>query len=414
MSVGKYKIRGLPVRVELLQLLDRWVFSFFCLILTFFTFPGRLVPLTRKNPKKILLVKLAEQGSTVLAIPAIQSAIQMVGKKNVYAIVFEENRFILDVIGLIPPENIFPVRQESVFSMIGSTLGNLISIRIKQIDAAVDLEFFARFSAAITFLSGAKIRSGLHAYFGEGPYRGDLMTHRVLYNPHIHTSQMFEVLVRALQQDPSHFPTLAHCPPRVMRPHVFQASLSDQVHLKEKLFSKHQINEKTRIILVNPNASDLLPLRRWDSAKYIQLIRKILSRYPSALVCITGADSEKIKAERIREEIKSEYCINIAGRTTLNELMVLYCVADILITNDSGPAHFASLTNIQTVVLFGPETPHLFDANSEKSQSVYIGLPCSPCINALNNRQTACRDNQCMKQITPEMVFDRVTHTLSL
>jgi ADP-heptose:LPS heptosyltransferase len=413
LSLGKYKIRGLPVRVELLQLLDRWVFSFFCLVLTFFTVPRRLFPLTRKKPKKILLVKLAEQGSSVLAIPAIQSAIQMVGKNNVYAIVFEENRFILDVIGLIPAENIFPVKQESLFTMIGSTLGNLIAIRLKQIDAAVDLEFFARFSAAITFLSGAKLRSGLHAYFGEGPYRGDLMTHRVLYNPHIHTSQMFEVLVLALQQDPCHFPTLAHCPPLVMRPHIFQASASDRAHLRKKLFSNYPIKEKTSIILVNPNASDLLPLRKWDSDKYVQLIRKILSRYPGAWVCITGSESEKTKAEQIREQVNSKHCINIAGRTTLDELMVLYCVADILITNDSGPAHFASLTNIQTVVLFGPETPHLFDANSEKSQSVYVGLPCSPCINALNNRQTACRDNQCMKQITPDMVFDRVIKAIS-
>jgi ADP-heptose:LPS heptosyltransferase len=199
-----------------------------------------------------------------------------------------------------------------------------------------------------------------------------------------------------------------------MGPHVFQASLSDQAHLKEKLCSKHPINEKTSIILINPNASDLLPLRRWDSDKYVQLIRKILSRYPTAWVCITGTEGEKTKAEQIREQVKSVQCINIAGRTTLDELMVLYCLADILITNDSGPAHFASLTNIQTVVLFGPETPNLFEANSEKSQSVYMGLPCSPCINALNNRQTACLDNQCMKQITPDMVFDRVTKALAI
>jgi ADP-heptose:LPS heptosyltransferase len=198
-----------------------------------------------------------------------------------------------------------------------------------------------------------------------------------------------------------------------MRPHIFQASASDRAHLRKKLFSNYPIKEKTSIILVNPNASDLLPLRKWDSDKYVQLIRKILSRYPGAWVCITGSESEKTKAEQIREQVNSKHCINIAGRTTLDELMVLYCVADILVTNDSGPAHFASLTNIQTVVLFGPETPHLFDANSEKSQSVYVGLPCSPCINALNNRQTACRDNQCMKQITPDMVFDRVTKAIS-
>lgn len=412
MSDAKYKIRGLPVRVELLQLLDRWVFSFFCLGLTLFAIPRRVFHATVQKPQKILLVKLAEQGSSVLAIPAMQSAIRMVGKNNVYAIVFEENRFILDVIGLIPPENIFPVKQDSLLSMIGSTLGNLLSIRAKKIDAAVDLEFFARFSAAITFLSGAKMRSGLHAYFGEGPYRGDLMTHRVLYNPHLHTSQMFDVLVQALGEDPRNFPTALNCPARSMNPLTYQAAPEEQKNLRDKLFGSRPAEDSAQLILVNPNASDLLPLRRWEADNYVQLIRQLLGKYPRALICITGAESEKSKAEHIQKQVCSDRCLNIAGMTSLDELMVLYCMAKVLITNDSGPAHFASLTQIQTIVLFGPETPHLFAANSDHSQSVYRGLSCSPCINALNNRQTACRDNQCMKQITPNEVLERVSNVL--
>lgn len=413
MSGAKYKIRGLPVRVELLQLLDRWVFSVLCLGLTFLTFPGRIFATVVKKPKRILLVKLAEQGSSVLAIPAIQSAIRMVGKNNVFAIVFEENRFILDVIGLIPPENIFPVKQDSLLSMICSTLANLFSIRAKKIDAAVDLEFFARFSAAITFLSGAKMRSGLHAYFGEGPYRGDLMTHRVLYNPHLHTSQMFEVLVQALGEDPCKLPTVKDCPARILNPLSYQAPFEEQRKLMEKLFSGRSVDEPGPIILINPNASDLLPLRRWDAEKYVQLIRQLLVKYPRALIGITGAESEKPKAEHMQRQVNSDRCLNIAGLTSLDELMVLYCLASVLITNDSGPAHFASLTRIQTIVLFGPETPHLFAANSDRTQSIYMGLSCSPCINALNNRQTACRDNQCMKQITPHHVFERVVKVLT-
>jgi len=342
----------------------------------------------------------------------MQSAIRMVGKNNVYAIVFEENRFILDVIGLIPPENIFAVKQDSLLSMIGSTLGNLLSIRAKKIDAAVDLEFFARFSAAITFLSGAKMRCGLHAYFGEGPYRGDLMTHRVLYNPHLHTSQMFDVLVQSLAEHPRIFPTARDCPARIMNPLTYQAPMEEQRKLRAKLFRSWSLENSAQLILVNPNASDLLPLRRWESNNYVLLIRQLLGKFPRALLCITGAESERPKAEHMQKQVNSDRCVNIAGMTSLDELMVLYCMANVLITNDSGPAHFASLTRIHTIVLFGPETPHLFAANSDNSQSIYMGLSCSPCINALNNRQTACRDNQCMKQITPEQVLERVAKVL--
>lgn len=412
MSGARYKIQGLPVPVEFLQLLDRWVFSFFCLLLTFGAALGRASGIELKKPKKILLVKLAEQGSSVLAISAMQSAVRMVGRENVFAIVFEENRFILDVIGIIPPENIYPVKQNSIISMAASTLAHLAAIRRQKIDAAVDLEFFARFSAAITFLSGARIRSGLHAYFGEGPYRGDLMTHRVLYNPHLHTSQMFDVLVNALREDPRMLPTYTVPSLPSPLPMKFQAPSPEKQKLRRKLFSHVPLKRKQKIILINPNASDLLPLRKWESAKYIELIRKLLRKYPDAVVGLTGSERERDGVEEIHIAARSPRCINLAGQTSLDELMVLFCISDVLITNDSGPAHFASLTSISTVVLFGPETPALFAAQNPRSQAVYLGLPCSPCINALNNRQTACRDNQCMKGITVDMVLDHVTTAL--
>jgi hypothetical protein len=64
-------------------------------------------PLVTESPRNVLFVKLAEQGSTVLAYPAIRAAERRVGRENVYFLVFDENRFILDAMGVIPAENIF-------------------------------------------------------------------------------------------------------------------------------------------------------------------------------------------------------------------------------------------------------------------------------------------------------------------
>jgi hypothetical protein len=79
-------------------------------------------------------------------------------------------------------------------------------MRKLRLDAAVDMEFFARASAVFTYLSGAGRRIGFHSYAGDGPYRGDLMTHRLVYNPHLHTSQLFEMMVEALNHPPKLFP----------------------------------------------------------------------------------------------------------------------------------------------------------------------------------------------------------------
>src|SRR3984957_9679980 len=200
---------GPPLDTRKLQFIDRWIGMLVCAILSFVR---RLSSLPDSGnipckPTKILFVKFAEQGSTVLAYHAICRAIEMVGRENVYFLVFEENRFILDVMHLIPEQNVVTVGHKSIVDAGLHALSALKRIRKLGIDAAIDLEFFSRSSAALTYLSGAVSRVGFHTFFGEGPYRGDLMTHRLLYNPYIHTGQNFQLMVEALEQIPDRLPT---------------------------------------------------------------------------------------------------------------------------------------------------------------------------------------------------------------
>jgi ADP-heptose:LPS heptosyltransferase len=276
-----------------------------------------------------------------------------------------------------------------------------------KLDAAIDMEFFARGSAAITFLSGAKARVGFHATFGAGPYRGDLMTHRLLYNPHLHTTAMFQVLVQALQCDPGELPTLGFRPPSApvaFRP--FSLRLEEVETVKAMLPQKE--GKVVPLILLNPNASDLLPLRQWPSHRYAELAKRLLAKFPEVHIGFTGAPGEANAMEPLVRTVGSERCFCLAGKTTLRQLMVLYTLAKTLVTNDSGPAHFASLTLINVITLFGPETPALFAARTPRNLAIWAGLSCSPCVNAYNNRQSACRNNLCMQSITVDQVFEQV------
>src|SRR6516225_9407205 len=150
-----------------LQFIDRWIGMIVCWVLS------RLrVLMDRRRgggamskPSKILFVKFAEQGSTVLAYHAISRAIEMVGRENIYFLVFQENRFILDVMNLIPKENVITVGHENLFAAALNALRALKQLRALKVDAAIDLEFFSRSSAALTFLSGAKTRVGFHTFF---------------------------------------------------------------------------------------------------------------------------------------------------------------------------------------------------------------------------------------------------------
>jgi ADP-heptose:LPS heptosyltransferase len=400
---------------ETIRIIDRWAGWLLCACLTLwrrslgFLFPEapRSGPVT-----SVLFVKLIEQGATVLAADAIARAAEKAGRNNLYFCVFEENRPILDILDLLPPENIYTLRRGNFLQFIGDTLRFLSVIRRKRIDAAVDMEFFARASAILIYLTGARRRVGLHRFTGELPYRGDLMTHRVSYNPYLHAAVAYRQLVDALEEDPGELPMSKSVPSPLPDPPRFVPAADEKRTIRDLLGGSPETDGEGPIVLLNPNASDMLPLRKWPLERFVELGRNILKKYPQARIVVTGAPAEAGPAERLRAEIGSERVISLAGRTSMRGLITLYTLADLLVTNDSGPAHFASLTDIDTVVLYGPETPRLFGPLGGRARIVYAKLACSPCVSVFNHRFSPCRNNRCMQAISVEQTCIAVEECL--
>ncbi len=397
------------MNVTRMRTIDVWLGTPVCWLLTLWRklTARRTVP--PAAPRKILIIKMAEQGSTVLAQAALAAAAERVGKANVYFLLFAENRPILDLLDAVPPENVIAIDARGLVGAVTGAVRALARIRALGIDTVVDLEFFARSSAALAYLSGAKWRAGFHPAHGAGRYRGDLLTHRVSFNPYLHTSQAFQLLVEALGHPPDAFPRFAHVPPPAAPGAARLIPTSGEVaEVRRVLQAKLGRHADAPLLLLNANASDLMPLRRWPPERYVELARRLLDRHPGAAVVFTGAPAEARAAEELVRQVSSDRCASVAGATTLRQLMVLYTLADVLVTNDSGPAHFATLTPVDVVVLFGPETPRLFAGVGDRTHPLWAGLACSPCINAFNDRNSNCRDNACMKHIDVGQVFDAV------
>lgn len=408
-----------------IKLIDSWIGQPVCFLLTLWNKLIQFIrPFQNKAPQKILFIKLIEQGATVLAYSAIKEGIKMVGKENVYFCVFKKNRPILDIMAIIPEKNILSIREDNFFIFISDILKLLIKTRKLKIDTTIDMEFFSRASAILAYLSGAKYRVGLHRFTSEYPYRGDLMTHKVQYNPYLHTSKGYLLLVEALKHNPDETPLLK-IPANELSVEIprFIASDEEKQNVKKIILQELEQNynvSKTDIpspvILLNPNASDMLPLRKWQEDRFIELGKRISFSYPNALIIITGAPDERVAAEKICERIKSKEnnsvpIISLAGKTTLRELFTLYTISDVIVTNDSGPGHFASMTDIKSIVLFGPETPELF--GPMKGNIVWKKLACSPCVNVFNHRFSPCKNNICMQTISVDEVFKEVELVLT-
>jgi ADP-heptose:LPS heptosyltransferase len=163
-----------------------------------------------------------------------------------------------------------------------------------------------------------------------------------------------------------------------------------------------------RVILINPNSSDIFPLRKWPLDNFAQLCEQLLQESPSSWLVITGVASERLDAQHIKERVPNPRCIDFTGKTNFRELLALYSIARVMVTNDSGPAHFASLLQLPAVVLFGPETPRLYGPMGDKHKELYADFACSPCVSVYNGKKSPCRENRCLKAITVEEVLQEM------
>ena len=376
------------------------------------------LPPKKVRPKNVLLIELSEMGSAILVDPAMRKLKENI-EGELFFVIFSKNKVSLQLLGTVKEENVYAIDESNMINLAKSSLDFLKWCREKEIDSVIDLELFSRFTALLTASSGALNRVGFHAFHNEGLYRGDFLTRKVAYNAHQHIAKNFIALVDALLSESQEVPFLK----RVIGDDeitIAKAIISDeeQAAVRATISGLYEgfDKEKNPVILVNSNASDLLPQRRWDRENYGEVIKKILACNANAIVLLTGAPAEREGAELLAKYVNDKRCINFAGEVKFLQLPALYSVSAFMLTNDSGPAHFASITDMHTFVIFGPETPALYGSLGPTTP-IYAGMSCSPCVSASNHRKTPCSDNQCIKIITPDWVFktlkpklDALTH----
>jgi ADP-heptose:LPS heptosyltransferase len=402
------------MNIDLMRKVDYFAGVPLCLLATMLVWLADLFSAQPSPVKNVLFVELSEMGSAILVDPAMRK-IQKSANAELFFVIFKGNAASLRLLGTVPENNIFTINESNLLSLAFDSLRFLFWARKNHIDTVIDLELFSRYSALLTGLSGAARRVGFHAFHNEGLYRGAMLTHRVAYNPTLHIAKSFIGLVNAALSDKAELPYsktyISDDEIKLARAPVLE---SVQESMRVRILEEFPSYDKTkhRIVLINPNASDLLPQRRWMPENFVSVMRDLLENSENLLVLITGAPAERAQAERLKMQVNHERCVNFAGKQKLEELPALYQIAELMLTNDSGPGHFSSVTDLRTFVLFGPETPQLYGSLGN-STPIYAGLACSPCVSAANHRKTPCRDNVCLQVIKPETVLVQLKDALA-
>jgi len=397
------------MKVDTMRAIDKWVGIPLCLLVSPVCW---LVDLLRGNRKqspdtrRTLFIELSEMGSAIIADPAMRK-LHHEGRAELYFAIFAQNYKSLTLLNTIPRANIFCMNARNLFTLIADVFRFMVWCRSKRITTVIDLELFSRFTALLSFFSGARSRVGFVSYHDEGLYRGKCINEGVRYNPHVHVAVNFVSLVnKALGLFDNPYATMPVSSRELkIASAIIPAQAVDSVKEKISLLLHNWHDES--IVLLNVNASDMLPQRRWPPEYFAQVARQLLTSWESIVILATGAAAESEYVQQVVDEVDHPRCVNAAGVFAFEELPALYSISCCMLTNDSGPAHFAAVTPLKVFVLFGPETPALY-LPLGNAEPFYLGLPCSPCVSAANHRKTGCATRPCITGIWPEWVARRM------
>ena len=158
------------------------------------------------------------------------------------------------------------------------------------------------------------------------------------------------------------------------------------------------------IVAVNPGAT-YGSAKRWYPDRFASVADAVSAEWGSSVV-VVGSTGEAPLAGEI-EAATRRPPINLAGKTTVRELMALLSLSSILVTNDSGPMHIGAALGVPLVAIFGPTDWRRTSPWTSLAKIVRVEIDCSPC-----KRRVCDRGHECMLGVTPDMVIDAARQLL--
>jgi heptosyltransferase II len=161
---------------------------------------------------------------------------------------------------------------------------------------------------------------------------------------------------------------------------------------------------------LNPGAQ-YGPAKRWPAERFATVAREVTRQLGNCLwLAFGGADDWQLCSGIAR--LAGGGVLNLAGKTSLRQLMALLKLCRVLLTNDTGPMHVAAALGTPVIVPFGSTSPELTGPGlpgDPRHRLLKSAVACSPCF-----RRVCPIDFRCMTGISPERVAQAVLQSISL
>ncbi|HEV2829847.1 MAG TPA: lipopolysaccharide heptosyltransferase II [Pyrinomonadaceae bacterium] len=146
--------------------------------------------------------------------------------------------------------------------------------------------------------------------------------------------------------------------------------------------------------------------KRWPTERYAALADRLIDELGVEALLIGSAQETEVSLE-VSRQMRNKATV-LTGQTDLAELVGILSLVDLLVTNDTGPAHIAAALGRPTLVIFGPTNPLTTRPFSPFAEIVRDPPDCAPCM-----LRDCPIDHRCMTAITPDDVFNRARTMLS-
>jgi len=343
------------------------------------------------NFGNILVLKLWGFGSLLEATPLFKALKKRYPDSTIDLLTFPANKEIALSLELFRKVYVIDLRKRFL-SFFWQTLRFIFRHR-KKYSLVIDLEFFALFSALVTKMLGSRYSMGFKTFLA---MRNRCYSRTVVFDHSNHVRIIFIKFLDALHI--KELPDITLSPPKTP---------ADKKLLVMKKFPI--LEENYLHIAVNINSSDLFINRRWPEDYFRKLIGFMQRDCNNPQIYLIGGREDLPMVEDFYESLPDKKGVHItAGKLDIIEFSYALTKMNCLITSDSGPLHIAEAVGTPVVGFFGPETPNLYGPMSERSLTFYTNMFCSPCLNVYNHKMSNCRDNQCLKLISVEEVYEKV------
>jgi heptosyltransferase-2 len=173
--------------------------------------------------------------------------------------------------------------------------------------------------------------------------------------------------------------------------------LSISAESQLQALQKHHLTAEKNILALCPGA-EFGPAKRWPEEYYAKVANEKLNA--GWQVWIFGSPKDQETAEKIMQ-LTQQRCVNLSGKTKLEEAVDLLSLATTVVSNDSGLMHIAAALNKPLIAIYGPTSAGFTPPLNPQAKVLSLSIECQPCF----QRICPLQHHRCMLELTPEKIL---------